>query len=68
MTNLYTPTAFHYESARTRIDLLICQHCGGFRGESLDDKDRSCICLNHAHSMMVRVAARERQRTLQGRR
>jgi hypothetical protein len=55
------------ESARFKIDMLICQHCGGFRGEEVGDKDRSCICLNHAHIMKVRQAARLRQRKLAGR-
>jgi len=63
-----TPTAFGSESAQFKIDMLICQHCGGYRGADPDDPERSCICHNHVHSMRVRVAARERQRSLQGRR
>lgn len=68
MKDRHTPTAAGMESARFKVDHLICQHCGGFLGTEPGDKDRSCICHNHAHSMRVRLAARERQQSLLGRR
>jgi hypothetical protein len=54
--------------ARYTVDLLLCQHCGGFIGDGPGDKDRSCICFNTAHAVGIRSAAREYQRSLIGRR
>lgn len=64
----FTPTAAGMARARYTVDLLICQHCGGFLGDGPDDRDRSCICYNHAHAVGIRLAAREYQRSMIGRR
>lgn len=63
MGDQFVPTAAGMARARTMVDLLICQHCGGFTGWGAEDpSDRSCICYNHGHSVSVRLAAREYQR------
>lgn len=55
------PTAASTARARINVDLLICPRCGGFLGDSPQDRDRSCICYNAEHARMIRSQAREYQ-------